>query len=153
MPAAAEAAQAAAAVKTEISEIAETTASAVAAAAAAGASSAMAGKASGADVGEENPEGAAAGEGDGINSGVGEEESRAGNGRAVKEGRWLPTELARFVAHLDESLHKDGRPQRARPRRHAGMAENSCVVRVFITCALLYFVVVVVVRCCCCCSE
>ena len=42
---------------------------------------------------------------------------RAGGTRpmgSVREGKWLPTELVRFVAHLDDSLHKDGKSKRDR---------------------------------------
>ncbi|CAM9608442.1 unnamed protein product [Ectocarpus sp. 6 AP-2014] len=50
----------------------------------------------------------------------------AGGDAMVKEGRWLPTELARFVTHLEHSLHKDGRSE----RRGAGTSAagpRSCV--------------------------
>lgn len=33
------------------------------------------------------------------------------NDKALREGRWLPTELVRFVEHVDSSLHAEGRSQ------------------------------------------
>lgn len=54
---------------------------------------------------------------------------RVGRGAAVKEGRWLPTELARFVTHLEDSLHKDGRSERPGARSGAATRAESCVVR------------------------
>lgn len=46
--------------------------------------------------------------------------------RIFEEGRWLPTELARFVEHLDGSLHAGGRSQRP---RSSGPPGGSCQVR------------------------
>ena len=42
---------------------------------------------------------------------------RAGGTRpmgSVREGKWLPAELVRFVTHLDGSFHKDGKSKRDR---------------------------------------
>eukprot|EP00903_Cladosiphon_okamuranus_P020831 g19131.t1 len=50
-------------------------------------------------------------------------------GATLKEGRWLPTELARFITHLDESLHKDGRSERPGARAGAAASADACVVR------------------------
>lgn len=53
-----------------------------------------------------------------------EEDPKVDSGGAtLKEGRWLPTELARFVTHLEDSLHKDGRSER--PGARAGMAASA----------------------------
>lgn len=49
-------------------------------------------------------------------------------GATLKEGRWLPTELARFVTHLEESLHKDGRSERPGARAGAAASADTCVV-------------------------
>lgn len=48
-----------------------------------------------------------------IEASVSEEGQDGEDNRPVsKEGRWLPTELLRFVEHLDGSLHAGGRSQR-----------------------------------------
>jgi len=68
-------------------------------------------------------------EGQGGLGGEPDDGQRAGRGAAVKEGRWLPTELARFVTHLEDSLHKDGRSERPGATSGAATRAESCVVR------------------------
>eukprot|EP00752_Nemacystus_decipiens_P003301 g3055.t1 len=70
------------------------------------------------DAGDGGAEGQEAGEG--VNG------QRAG-GATLKEGRWLPTELARFVTHLEGSLHKDGRSERPGARAGAAARADACV--------------------------
>lgn len=65
---------------------------------------------------------------EGQEGGEGVNGQKAG-GATLKEGRWLPTELARFVTHLEESIHKDGRSERAGARAGAAANADSCVVR------------------------
>lgn len=119
-----EAKEAAAEVKTEIAEIAEIAASASAAAAAAAtvaaSESAMAHTASAnimldAGTGKGTVHQAPEGTGENVEGDGRETEAESGGvetRRVLKEGRWLPTELARFVSHLDESLHKGGKSER-----------------------------------------
>lgn len=65
---------------------------------------------------------------EGQESGEGVNGQKAG-GATLKEGRWLPTELARFVTHLEDSLHKDGRSERPGARAGAAARADACVVR------------------------
>lgn len=71
--------------------------------------------------------GGAEGKGD---ASEGEPTGEGGGGATLKEGRWLPTELARFVTHLEESLHKDGRSERpgARARMATSAKSDACAV-------------------------
>lgn len=40
-----------------------------------------------------------------------------GSGKVLREGRWLPTEMARFIEHVDSSLHANGRSQQQQQQR------------------------------------
>lgn len=64
---------------------------------------------------------------EGQEGGEGVSGQKAG-GAALKEGRWLPTELARFITHLEESLHKGGRSERPGARAGAAAGADACVV-------------------------
>lgn len=84
--------------------------------------------------------GGGGGGGEGRDTGEGEQQQQQpGRGTAaVKEGRWLPTELARFVRHLEDSIHRDGRSERPGARAGAASSAGSCVVSV-LGAASLYF--------------
>ncbi|CAN0374571.1 unnamed protein product [Pylaiella littoralis] len=75
--------------------------------------------------------GGGGGGGDGRDTGEGEQQQQQqqpGRGTAaVKEGRWLPTELARFVRHLEDSIHRDGRSEQPGARAGAASSAGSCV--------------------------
>lgn len=117
----------------DISEIVETGASAAVATALASASASANGVDWSIDAGNAELSDTRGG---GVEGAVGQNKAgeEEGGSRTLKEGRWLPTEMARFVEHLDTSLHRDGkteRKRRRRPRQEGGVAAASCVVSCF----------------------